>query len=186
MTEQTVEHAEAAIDADQSREAESETSETSRLFAIEEILRLPGVTKGQRLLAIELIVSGVSPENHRAALALVSRRRGEPKRPREVVRIGMVAQGDPDRIATLQSQIQAEADQGWYDVLAITPDFAVIEWRDPSKFATIGTAHIRGTVPGLTGPGAVETRDEGDDEAATAEPCQAAQTATDGGSHVIA
>lgn len=123
------------------------TSETSKLWAIETILSLKDVPKGQKLMAIELIVHGHSGDNFKAALAWVSKRNGASKLPREIVRIGMLADGDVSKLQSLCDAIHIEEKLGWYNVLAVTPDYAVIEWTNERKFAVIGIPPIETEEP---------------------------------------
>jgi hypothetical protein len=53
--------------------------------------------------------------------------------PIETIRIGMVAGGDSDKLAQIQESMREEERGGWYRILRMDQNEAVIQWVDARK-----------------------------------------------------
>jgi hypothetical protein len=58
--------------------------------------------------------------------------------PIETVRIGMVSDGNPVKLADIQDEMRAEERDGWYRILRMDDTEAVIQWLDPRIALILG------------------------------------------------
>jgi hypothetical protein len=58
--------------------------------------------------------------------------------PIETIRIGMVAGGNPIKLARIQEHMREEERGGWYRILRMDDNEAVIQWLDARKMLILG------------------------------------------------
>lgn len=59
--------------------------------------------------------------------------------PTETIRIGMIARGRPHALAFIKETMRHEEAMGWFRIIHIDDDLAVIQWTDASKARVLAT-----------------------------------------------